>query len=401
MGVVAAEANSPEDLWRHVLAARSPARWWEPGDGRPGMAVCAVDVPLERQGTRLRREHRKDRCTRMALLAAERAWLDAGLAGTQRDPVRAGVVVGTSRGPMATTLQTAQARYKSRGRQLPSVAAESTFACLHGSVSALLDLRGPCFTVTTACASGGHALALAADQLLLGRADVMLAGGADAPLLPALVDSFLAAGILDLRPAPDHPCRPFSTASKGTILGEGSAFLVLEKSTTARARGAKILAHLAGWAVAADGRNASPEGGGEKALAVATRQALQQSGAPLSAIGYVNAHGTGTARNDEIELQWFREFFGAGSGSGLYMGSTKPATGHCLGAGAILEAMICILALRDRVVPPSIHAHPPRAGFEEVIPWQGIRELSGRLAMSNSLGFWGTASSFLFAPPPV
>jgi 3-oxoacyl-(acyl-carrier-protein) synthase len=394
MGLVAAEADSPSALWENVLTARSPAQWWPPDENRPGMAVCRVESSLERAGVRLRREHRKDRCTKLALLAAARAWDAAELGPTASEPPRCGVMVGTSRGPVATTLATIQPP-TGHSRLLPSTAAESTFACLHGSIAPLFNLQGPCLTVTTACSSGGHALALAADQLILGRADLMLVGGADAPLLPCLADSFLAAGILDLRELKDFPCRPFAEGANGTILGEGAAFLVLEKKSSAHKRGAPICARLGGWAVAADGWNTSAESGGDQALAHATTLALTQAGLGPDEVGYINAHGTGTARNDEIELQWWREFM-AGQDLGRRLGSTKAVTGHCLGAGAILEAIIAIQALHAGIAPPSAHCQPPLADFADNLLCQGPEALAAPWVMSNSLGFWGTASSFLF-----
>ena len=394
-GVVAPDASTPQQLWQQAADGRSPARLL----GQfPGLALCPVEESLEKSKFRaLRRAHRADRVVRMSLLAASRAWGDAGMRERAPcDPSRMGVVVGSSRGPVGKWEEATAYLCPEGGkkRTRPSLAADSMMGSLHGSLAMAFGIRGPAFTVSTACASGGHALALAASLIAGGMADIVIAGGADAPLNRCMIGQFLATGILDTAQPPSPVCRPYDRSAAGTILGEASAFFVLESEASARRRGAAIFGWLAGWGMASDGNSISAESAGAEALDTSAAVALAQAGVDLSGIGYLNTHGTGTHINDSIEMRWITGLDSRRS-KPIPFGSTKAVTGHCLGATPALEAVICLESLRRSRIPPSAHCFDPHPEAPAGLLLQAA-PLEGDHVMSVSLGFWGAASSLVF-----
>jgi 3-oxoacyl-[acyl-carrier-protein] synthase II len=254
---------------------------------------------------------------------------------------------------------------------LPSLAAHCTIASLSGALSVHFKTHGPCFTVSATCASSAAALALAAEQILLGTTDVVLAGGADASLDPIILAAARAAGILGSHDDPAQTCRPFAKDRNGTTPGEAGAFLVLESERSAKQRGANIHARLAGWSVAAEGHQRTGISETARGLRQVIADALACSGFVPEQIGYVNAHGTGTRLNDTQEAKALRDIFP----HGVPVSSTKPVTGHCTGAAGALEAIITIAALQHRQLPPTANCLP----------------------LSNSSGFWGHNAALIFA----
>ncbi len=392
VGVVAPNAWTPQQLWLQAAAGRSPARLLEE---YPGLALCPVDGSLNEFARTLRRAHRADRVVRLALSAAWRAWNGAGLPEDACDPSRLGVVVGSSRGPVGKW-EEATAYLSPQGKQIrtrPSLAADSMMGALHGSLAASLGIRGPAFTVSTACASGGHALALAACQIAGGMADIIVAGGADSPLNRCMIRQFHATGILDPALPPSPVCRPYDRSAAGTVLGEAAAFLVLESEASACRRGAAILGWLSGWGMAMDGNSSSAESAGADALEASASVALAQAGVNLSDIGYLNTHGTGTRINDLIEMRWISRLDSRLS-KPIRFGSTKAVTGHCLGATPVLEAAICLETLRRGRIPPSAHCFDPHPEAPAGLVRQEV-PLKADHVMSVSLGFWGGACSLV------
>lgn len=400
LGLIAAGADSPSALWHLASRGISPLSIHE-GDGKitPPLPVCAISDPLPSTEIRLRRGHRADRTNRLALLASLRAWQDSGLAKSGISHDRIAVVVGTSRGPFRKWIEESAPSgtpRKTRTRVLPSLAADSTLASLHGGISAAIGAEGPAYTVSTACASGAHAIALAANHIRSGSASVALVGGVDAPLHPVLLRQFLATGILDSTLPPGLPCRPFDQTASGTILGEAGAFLVLESLASAHARRATIHGLLAGWGLAADGKSSSAETAGARALARAVNQAVSRAAISPSDIGYINTHGTATRRNDDLELQWLSGFLPP---EGIPYSSTKPVTGHCLGATPVLEAILCLQALRHRSIPLNAHCPTPHPSAPPGLALTPDIPLNRPFALSASLGFWGACAALLFSLP--
>jgi 3-oxoacyl-[acyl-carrier-protein] synthase II len=393
LGVWSAAGTGPDELWRAARAGQSTGRFGVV-PGRPELAVCPAPTPeLPPAARRVLR--RMDRAVHLGWAAATQALAEAGLpAGTDRG--RLGLVVGNSRGLVDTWTQAA--RPMTPRHELPSLAANGSITALSGALSLLLGLRGPCQVTSAACASGAVAIALAAQQLLLGQADFMLAGGAEAPLHPAVLDPLMAAGVLGWHGDPAQTCRPFDQARNGTILGEGAAFIALETLASARRRGARVQALLGGWHWASEAAHRAGFETGHSGLALTLREALRVAGLEPAQIGSLNTHGTGTRLNDEREALAIAEVFGPRPL--LQYTSTKPVTGHCLGASSAIEAILSIQALREQATPPTVNCRAPDAGCPPGLVTGQARAFSAEAVLSSSSGIWGNQAALLFRRPP-
>jgi len=384
LGVFSAAGTTVGELWTSALQGRCPAQWRRYARGQ--FAVCAApDIPPQPVVAKM------DRSAQLAAAAAQQAWNDAGLSRCAPPACRIGVIVGTSRGPVGKWIESL--RCAEAGRMLPSLAATSNIAALSGALSIIFHAQGPSDTVSAACASSANAIALAAQHILLGTADVVLAGGAEAPLEPVILAQLQAAGILGADADPARTCRPFAKDRNGTILGEGAAFLVLESARSARQRGAAVHARLAGWSVAAEGYQRTGITETARGLRQVLEGAIAMSGLRASEIGYVNAHGTGTRLNDAQEATALRHCFPGG----VPCSSTKPVTGHCMGAAAALEAVICIAALQHRLLPPTANCLPLDPDCALDIIHTAPRPTATRAALSISSGFWGHNAALIFS----
>ena len=251
-----------------------------------------------------------------------------------------------------------------------------------GQISMAYGLRGPVFGVTSACASSNHALSVAADQIRLGRADVMIAGGSDAPIVQGVLKSWEA-----LRALARDTCRPFSADRDGLVMGEGAGMAVLESYEHARARGATILAELAGCGLSGDASDiVSPTVEGPSS---AMQACLADAGLNPEDIDYINAHGTGTKANDQIETQAIRRVFGAHADR-VSVSSTKSMHGHCMGASGAIEMIACVMAMRDGVVPPTANYTTPDPDCDLDVTPNVARQRALKATISNGFAFGGT-----------
>ena len=398
MGAFSAGGESVDALWRAAVAGQSPAEWavfdtgHAKGRTQNRFAICrAPAIDLTRP--ELHAVRKMDRCVQMALLAAREACVPAGL-NEAYPSTRVGVMVGSSRGPFSKQRESLQV-FKS-GQYPPSLSANSTFAALSGAVSQALKFKGPGATISATCASSALAIGLAAEQILLGKVDAMLVGGTEAPLHHPILAQLAAAGVMGTHEDARQACRPFDATRNGLILGEGSAFLVLELAANAVARGAKPLAGLTGWAMSLDdvGRTAVTENGAE--LRRVMEQAVGLAGLQAQDIDYINAHGTGTVMNDAAESQAVRQFLGPRTAT-VPCSSTKPVTGHCLGATSAMEAVIAIMAMQRQMVPPTANCTQPDP--QCAIQAQPLKAAPAiiRHVLSNSLGFWGYHAALVFS----
>ncbi|MSR65268.1 MAG: beta-ketoacyl-[acyl-carrier-protein] synthase family protein [Verrucomicrobiae bacterium] len=392
MGSFSSAGDSVSALWNAAIAGRSLAVWRDFGNGDDGsrFAVCsAPEIDVSRP--ELRAVRRLDRSVQMAWVAANQAWEQARLADVYA-PERIGVMVGSSRGPLGKRIETLREGTK----LLPSLAADTTFASLSGALAQSFKLRGPGASISATCASSAFAIGLAAEQILLDRVDAMLVGGAEAPLQAALLKQLHATGVMGFHPEAEQTCRPFDINRNGMLVGEGSGFLVLESAQAARARSAHVHARIAGWAFSLDsvGRTGVTQEG--SALLQTMQQALQLAELCPHEIDYVNAHGTGTRMNDAAEAQAVKTLFGPHV-KNMPCSSTKPITGHCLGATPALEAVLSIEALRHQMIPPTANC----TSQDPLCPInvQPVTAQSAKLStvMSNSLGFWGYHASLIFS----
>jgi 3-oxoacyl-(acyl-carrier-protein) synthase len=393
MGCFSAAGCSVTELWETTVAGRSTAAWreFEMSDRRFRFAVCSAPK-LDVSHPGLHPVRKMDRSAQMALLAAGQAWEHAGLAGAY-PPEQIGIIAGSSRGPLGKIYES----YNSIGRtkHSPSLSASCTFGSLGGMLAQTFKLRGPGATVSATCASAAFAIGFAAEQILFGKADAMLAGGAEAPLQPDLLAQLHASGVLGFHDEARLTCRPFDSTRNGLVPGEGGAFLVLESARAAARRGVRPLAQLAGWAMNLDnsGRVDVKEDG--SGLIEIMRQALQMAELGPEQIDYVNAHGSGTILNDLAEARAIGKTFGDRAAI-VPCSSTKPVTGHCLGATPAQEAVISIEALRHQMIPPTANCQEPDPHCSINAQPLTARPAQISTVMSNSLGFWGYHASLIF-----
>lgn len=329
-----------------------------------------------------------------AFVAAEEALGDSGL-DIAADPDRVGIVMGTAMDGVTTVAGT-QAAYDAGKRVGPRFVPMTIGNIAAAQISIAHGITGPSMTLNTACSAGGDAIMTAAMLLRTGEADAVLAVGGESILCPIVVAGLSQAHALSRRnDDPKQACRPFDADRDGFVIGEGGGALILETEEHARARGAHIYAELAGYANTADAHHVTaphPEGAG---AAACMRRALKRAGLNPSDIGYINAHGTSTGLGDIAETQAVKAVFG-GRESAPPVSSTKSMTGHLMGAGGITESIACILAIRDGILPPTLHlAHPDPACDLDYIPNEA-RKTRITAAMSNSLGFGGQNSSLIF-----
>jgi 3-oxoacyl-[acyl-carrier-protein] synthase II len=393
MGSFGAAGDGVDALWTAAMAGQSSAAWreFEMEFQRGQFAVCSAAELND--PTKLHPVRKLDRCVQMAWLAANQAWTQARLADAY-SPTQIGIMVGSSRGPLGKRSES----FGLTGKQKfpPSLSANSTFACISGALAQAFKLKGPSATISATCASAAFAIGLAAEQILLGKADAMIVGGTEAPLHFAVLAQLQSAGVLGFHEDARLTCRPFDANRNGLALGEGSAFLILESMRAVAARHATAFARLTGWAFSLDdsGRAGVHENG--SGLLQVMQQALQAGGFDAGQIDYINAHGTGTKMNDAAEACAVKKLFGDRAAL-IPCNSTKPITGHCLGATPAIEAVLCIEALRRQQIPPTTNCSQPDPLC--AINAQPLLTRAAKLTniMSNSLGFWGYHASLIFS----
>ncbi|MEL7299840.1 MAG: beta-ketoacyl-[acyl-carrier-protein] synthase family protein [Pseudomonadota bacterium] len=323
-----------------------------------------------------------DRFTQFTLLAAREAIGQAGLTFGGELAARAGVVLGTAAGGMNTWEDNYRAVYEEgKNRVHPFVVPKLMNNAAASHVSMEYNLKGPSFTVSTACSSSNHAMGLAFQMIRAGMADAMVTGGAEAMLTFGGIKAWEG-----LRVMSRDACRPFSGNRNGMVQGEGAGIFVLEEMGHAKARGAEILAEITGFAMTSDAADIvmpSQQGAG-RAIAGALRDAGMNPGE----IGYINAHGTGTAANDKTECAAVAGAFGP-EADRVMISSTKSMHGHCIGGTGAVELLACMMALRDGVIAPTIgYEEPDPECALDVVPNEA-REVRVTGALSNAFAFGG------------
>jgi len=394
MGAICAAGAGVRTLWEAACEPRPAAamREYDFGSGPVMLPVAAVSSDALRL-PEFPGAPRLDRSAQLALAAGRDAWDNAGLNTHPPQPGRVAVIVGTSRGPVSKWDE-ARARQDAGQRQLPSLAATGTIASLSGSLAHLIEASGTCLTVSSTCASGASAIALGASLIESGAADVAVVGGAEAPLSPLVVGLMRAANLLGSHETPARSCRPFDRTRNGLVVGEAAGIIILESREFAKKRHAHPLARLSGWAtgLSHSGKTGVDEGG--EGLAGLIGRTLTQAGISADAVGYINAHGTGTLLNDLAESKAIRRAFGD---SAPPVSSTKPVTGHCLGATPALEAILSIMALHHQRIPPNANYATEDPAIDLDIVSGDPREAYLEHVLSTSLGFWGNQAGLLFS----
>ena len=333
---------------------------------------------------------RMDRFSQFAVASAGQALDDAGLIVTEGNAHRIGVVIGSGIGGIISVLKQAEIlRTRGPNRVSPLLIPMMLSDTAAGQAAIVYGLKGPNFAVISACATGANAIGEAAEVIRRGAADAMVAGGAEAAIVPLAFAGFSAMQAVSTRnDEPERASRPFDAARDGFVMGEGGGAVVLESESHARARGARIYAEVGGYGTTADAYHiTAPEKSGEGA-ARAMQTALDQSGLAPEQIGYVNAHGTGTVLNDKGETAAIKTVFGDYAYQ-LPISSTKSMIGHLLGGAGAVEAIVTVLALTEGVLPPTInYEHPDPECDLDYVPNQARRTVVDA-AMSNSFGFGG------------
>lgn len=382
LGVVSPLADKVPALWESVRTGQSAIRPL-PEELGGGVGVRFEEPPESGLDRRLLAA--MDPVSIYAAIAGSEAYQQAE--AERIDKRRVGTVVGVGVGGI-NSLDNSYHRLYSEGRRVNALAIPRVMPSAAASgVSMALGLQGPTFVVSSACASSAHALVEATHWLDKGRADAMLAIGAEAPFAHGLMMGWKAMHIL----APDT-CRPFCARRKGMVVGEGAAALLIERPEHAKARGAEVLANLLGYGVSADAYHlVKPE---QSSIEYALQEALEESGVLPEQIDYVNAHGTGTQTNDATEGAALREMFGSRCPA---VSSTKGATGHTLGAAGAMEAVITIGAIRGGWIPPTLNVIEKDADIDLDICSGTSRAAEISCAMSNSFAFGGLNACLVIA----
>jgi 3-oxoacyl-[acyl-carrier-protein] synthase II len=407
LGMVSPLGADVETSWRNILASKS-------GAGRithfdPEAYACKIACEVKPAGheygfdANRRVDHKIQRQVDPFIVfgidAAGQALEDAGLVdASEEERYRTGVSIGSGIGGLPGIEKESIVLYEKGPRRVsPHFVHGRLINLISGQVSIKYGLMGPNHAVVTACSTGAHSIGDAARMIAMDDAEVMLAGGAEAAICPIGIAGFAQARALStsFNDQPERGSRPWDKDRDGFVMGEGAGVVVLEEYEHARKRGANIYAEVIGYGMSGDAYHVTaphPEGaGGFRAMQVA----MKRSGLDLGDIDYINAHGTSTPLGDELELGAVRRLFGNDVGH-LSMSSTKSAIGHLLGGAGAVEAIFCILALRDQIVPPTLNLDNPSdatAGVDLVPLVAKEREV--KAVLNNSFGFGGTNASLV------
>ncbi|MBV8080197.1 MAG: beta-ketoacyl-ACP synthase II [Actinobacteria bacterium] len=393
IGMVSPLGNDVESSWSSLIAGESgagPITLFDHTDYPVHFACELKDFDpttwIDRKSSR-----RMDRFAQLVLSAARMAEADSGI-DVSTDPIRMGASIATGIGGLGS-FQECYDVLKERG---PDRVSPFSIPCIipnmgAGWVSIELGVKGPLMSQCTACAASNMAIGDALDEIRLGRADVMFAGGTEAPITKVGIAGFDAMRALSRRnDDPPRASRPFDRERDGLVMGEAGAVLVLEELEHARSRGAKIYAELIGYGMSADAAHMTEPDPTGQSPARAMRSALADAGVDPTEVGYVNAHATSTPLGDAAETKVIKNALGEEHAKRTPVSSTKGATGHTFGAAGAIEAVFSILALRDGVVPPTINYEDPDPDCDlDYVPNEARKVPDLRVAVSNSFGFGG------------
>ena len=400
MGLVTPLGTNLEDSWQGILAGRSGVAPIEGFDTsafttRFGAQVKDFDV----ENFMSKKDARKmDLFIQYGMAAAIQAITDSGLETTEENADRIGCAIGSGIGGLPMIEKNHELLQKGGPRKIsPFFVPGSIINMISGNLAIHFGFRGPNIAITTACTSGTHNIGYSARTIAYGDADVMVCGGAEAASTPLGLGGFAAARALSTRnDDPQAASRPWDKDRDGFVLGDGAGVLVLEEYEHAKARGAKIYAELTGFGMSDDAYHMTlpPEDG--RGAAAAMRNALKDASFNAEVINYINAHGTSTPAGDLAESRAVESVLGAAADK-VAVSSTKSMIGHLLGAAGAVEAVFCILAIRDQVAPPTINLENPQEGCNlDYVPKEA-RQMKIDHALSNSFGFGGTNGSLIFS----
>ena len=397
-----------EHVWRRLINGESGIGAIQSFDTKELPAKVAGQVPV---GTRVdggldisewiptKDQKKMDRFIHLGLVAASEAVEDSGwVPATEEDRCATGVMIGSGIGGLGMIYEASVLVAQGKGRRLSPFFIPSALINLgSGHVSIKYGFKGPNHSAVTACATGVHAIGDASRLIMLGDADVMVAGGAEAAVNELGMFGFCASRALstNFNDRPAAASRPWDKDRDGFVMGEGAGVVVLEELEHARARGAKIYGEVVGYGMSGDAHHITAPAEGHDGAFRAMRAAFRNGHMQPGDVQYINAHGTSTPLGDDLELQAVERFFGDDA-KAVAMSSTKSATGHLLGAAGAIEAIFSLLAIRDGVVPPTLNLdNPSRESVIDRVP-NAAQDRRVDVALSNSFGFGGTNASILF-----
>lgn len=405
LGALTPVGNTVDEAWKNLLAGKSgaaPITLFDPSKFKTQFA-CEVKgfdplAYIDRKDAR-----KMDRCTQLGMAAAMQAVEDSKMDLDKEDKNRIGVIYGIGIGGIQTFQEEVMfygQHYEEGPKFSPFFIPKMISDITAGQISIHFGFRGPNYVTTSACASSSHALADAFNLLRLGKADVILAGGAEAAITDCGLGGFCSMHALSTRnDDPEHASRPFSASRDGFVMAEGSGCLVLETLEHAQKRGAHIYAELVGEGMSADAYHITkshPEGLGAKLVMQA---ALQDAHLTTKDIDYINVHGTSTHVGDLSEAQAIKDLFGDDAYR-VNISSTKSMTGHMLGAAGAVEAMICVLSVKNDIVPPTINHvegdDDPDLDYKMNFTFNKPQKREVRAALSNTFGFGGHNACVIF-----
>jgi 3-oxoacyl-[acyl-carrier-protein] synthase II len=391
LGAVTPIGNDAQATWRAAVAGESGVDWIRAFDptGFP-VRIAAEVKAFDATAVASPKEVRKlERNVLLALGAAREAVDDAGLDGVY-EPGRVGILFGTAIGGLIGIAEQAEVlRARGADRVSPSFIPSVLADAASGQLAISLGFRGPNYAPVSACATGSHAVGEAAEMVRRGAADAVLAGGAEACIHPLILAGFCAMrGLVAEEEHPPRALRPFDATRAGFVMGEGACVLVLEELEAARARGARVYAEILGYGASNDAHHMAQPDPESMGVAEMMRSALARANVAPERVGYINAHGTSTPLGDAAETKAIKDVFGEHAYR-LAVSSTKSVTGHCFGAAGAVEAMMCVLAVHEGVLPPTInYEHPDPVCDLDYVPNEA-RQAQVDVALSNAMGLGG------------
>ena len=413
MGIVCPLGVGVGHVWRRLIAGESGIGSIQSFDTSELTCKVAGQVP---RGARadggldigefigVKDQKKMDRFIHLAMAAATEAVEDSGwVPDTDDERCATGVMIGSGIGGLQTIYEASVLVHEKKARRLsPFFIPSALINLASGHLSIKYGFKGPNHSVVTACASGVHAIGDASRLIMLGDADVMVAGGAEATVNELGIAGFCASRALStaFNDEPTKACRPWDRDRDGFVMGEGAGVLILEEYEHARSRGAHIYAEVIGYGLSGDAHHITAPADGHEGAFRAMRSALKRAELTPADIQYVNAHGTSTPLGDDLELEAVERLFEGAAARNVAMSSTKSATGHLLGAAGAIEAVFSIMAIRDGIAPPTLNLdNPSRESVINRVPHEAQRHPI-RVALSNSFGFGGTNASVVFRHAP-
>jgi len=400
MGCISPVGNNVKDTWSALLAGKSGAALITHFDASRHKTRFAAEVKdFDAVAMFGNRDARKmDRFTQFATAATLEALEQSGLKIDEANRDRVGILIGTGIGGLGTIMEQAEVlRERGPDRLSPFLIPMMISDSAAGMLAIRLGARGPNMAIATACASGNNAIGDAMETIRRGAADMMIAGGSEASILPLAMAGMNVMGALSTRNEdPLTASRPFDKTRDGFVMGEGAGMLILEELEFAKARGAQILCEMTGYGTSDDAHHISAPAENGAGAAISMKLALEDADLSVNDIDYINAHGTSTPLNDRSETAAIKTVFGE-QAYAIPVSSTKSMTGHLLGATGAVEAVVGILAIREGIIPPTINYQSPDPDCDlDYVPNQP-RLASLNHVMSNSFGFGGHNATLVFS----